>query len=192
VSPLDHAEALAKKLLGNHRRFEAFGWHDRPEDDEQWCIVYTTNRDADALTRSNARQYAKALDPFCTGEDDADCREEHHGHWACGWVDGYAIRVRREGKLTPAFLAYAELKCAEDSYPVLCEEDFSIEEDEEAQETWKRCYSDKERLAYIRKNWRDFEVCQAKWYPAADAWRKLLACVRGEAFFGSVSAMVRS
>jgi hypothetical protein len=182
MSPLDHAEDLAKELAGNHRKFESFGWHDRPEDDTEWCIVYTTNRDADALTRSNARVIGKALEPYCTGEDNADCREEHHGHWACGWVDGYAIRVRRNGELTPAFLAYAELATALSDYPVLDDGDFSNEEHEEAQLVWSQCYKDSSRLEYIRDNREQFEF---------HSFADMLGCVRGKCFAGYASELIR-
>lgn len=190
MSPEDHAEDLARKLAGNHRRFESFGWDARPEDDSDWCIVYTHNRDSDALDRSNARIIARELEPFCTGEDDADCRAEHHGHWACGWVDGFAIRVRRNGSLTPAFLAYSGMVTALADYPVLDDEDFSREEEEEAQAVWSSCFrSDRKRLEYIQRHWSQFERCRAKWYPPLEAWRTLLANVRGRQFDGYASEL---
>ena len=61
-------------------------------------------------------------------EETADVRAEHHGHWACGWIDGYAIRVYRNGQITEAFRAYHELAARLADYPVLNEEDFSRRE----------------------------------------------------------------
>lgn len=147
MSPQDHAEDLAKKLRGNWRRWDSFAWFDRPADAEEWAIVYTSNRDSDALTRSNARQYAKAMGRFLSGDDVLDFGASH---WAVGHVDGYAIRVLdAEHNLTPAFLAYAELCIAEDDYSVLNESDFLEEEQREADQVWKN-YRTKERVAYIR------------------------------------------
>ena len=120
-------ETAAKEARGNWQEFDCFGWHDRPEDCEEWAIVYTHNRDSDLLDQSNADAIDKALAPFADG-DNADVRAEHHGHWACGWIDGYAIRVYRNGQITEAFRAYHELAARLADYPVLNEEDFSRRE----------------------------------------------------------------
>ena len=79
------------------------------------------------MDQSNAAEIDKALAPFME-EEDADVRAEHHGHWACGWIDGYAIRVYRNGQITKAFRAYHELAVRLADYPVLNEEDFSRRE----------------------------------------------------------------
>ena len=94
---------------------------------QEWAIVYTHNRDSDLLDQSNADAIDKALAPFTEG-DNPDVRAEHHGHWACGWIDGYAIRVYRNGQITEAFRAYHELAARLADYPVLDEEDFSRRE----------------------------------------------------------------
>jgi len=47
-------EAAAKEAAGNHRKFDCFAWHERPDDDENWCIVYVSNRDSGLLDQSNA------------------------------------------------------------------------------------------------------------------------------------------
>jgi hypothetical protein len=51
--------------------------------------------------------------------------EEHHNHWACGWVDGYSIRVFRDGQVTEAFRTYFNLQQRLADYPVLDEDDYS-------------------------------------------------------------------
>ena len=79
------------------------------------------------MDQSNADAIDKALAPFADG-DNPDVRAEHHGHWACGWIDGYAIRVYRNGQITEAFRAYHELAARLADYPVLNEEDFSRRE----------------------------------------------------------------
>lgn len=122
----DYAEELAKEAMGNWRKFESFGWHDRPYDAERWAIIYTHSRDSGLLAQSNASVYERVLE---AEEYEADVRAEHHGHWACGWIDGYAIRVRDDMlQLTPAWIAYCELKLAESEYPALDEDDYSQRE----------------------------------------------------------------
>ena len=49
-------------------------------------------------------------------------------HWAVGWIDGYAIRVFRDGQITDAFKAYHELSAQLADYPILDEEDYSNRE----------------------------------------------------------------
>ena len=51
--------------------------------------------------------------------------EEHHTHWAVGWVDGYAIRVYRRGRITKAFRTCHDLQSRLADYPVLDEDDYS-------------------------------------------------------------------
>ena len=122
------AEAAAE-AAGNWRKFESFGWHrarelDAPDD---WTIVYTHHRDSRLLEQSNAAAIEDALRPFLEAEE-PDIIEEHHGHWACGWIDGFAIRVFRDGEITCAFRAYQEIVDRLDDYPVLDDEDYSRRE----------------------------------------------------------------
>ena len=120
-------DAAAAALVGNWKNFESFGWHGQPDDADDFCIVYTHNRDSDSLDQSNAAAIEKALEPFL-GED---VFGERHSHWACGWVDGFSIRVYRNRKVTEGFKAYCSLREQLADYPVLDEEDFSRREYEE-------------------------------------------------------------
>jgi len=122
---LDGLIETAKKAAGNWRKFESFGWSRAVEleDPEDWTIVYTHHRDSRLLGQSNAAAIEDALRPFLE-EDDPDIIEEHHGHWACGWIDGFAIRVFRDGDITRAFQTYLEIVDRLDDYPVLDEEDY--------------------------------------------------------------------
>ena len=117
-------EAAAKVAAGNHRTFQCFAWHRQPDDAENFCIVYTHNRDSGLLDQSNAAAIDKAMEPFLGG----DVVAEHHHHWACGWIDGYSIRVYRRGRITKAFKAYHALAERLANYPVLDEEDYSSRE----------------------------------------------------------------
>jgi len=115
-------EEAAEELVGNWMEFDSFSWDRSNEiDADQFCLVYTVNRDSGLLDQSNAEAIAEAMKPFL----DRDVMEEHHNHWACGWVDGYAIRVYRRGRITKAFRTYHELSLRLADYPILDEDDYS-------------------------------------------------------------------
>lgn len=98
-----------------------------PERQDWFVHPCGTNRDADALTRSNWRVAERALtltDP--AGED----YETHRfGHWACGWFE---IVIVRPGSDCAALAAAHEKRLAE--YPILDELDYSALEAEETDE----------------------------------------------------------
>ena len=124
-------EIAARKYAGNHESFDSFCWFDAPEDAEQWAIVYTHNRDSSILDRCNAEAIAKALAPF------EDARESRHNHWVCGWVEGFAIRVYRDGQITEAFQTYYDLQCKMNDYPVLDESRLGEMEQDEIASSWE-------------------------------------------------------
>jgi hypothetical protein len=53
---------------------------------------------------------------------------ESHSHWAVGHVDGFSIRVYRDGEVTDAFRTYHEIAERLDGYPILDEEDYGRRE----------------------------------------------------------------
>lgn len=119
---------LARAAAGNWRKFPAFAWWGRPEDPDDWAVVYTHNRDSDLLAQSNGAAIARALEPFADG-DDPTVIPERHAHFACGWVDGFAIRVfGADGTPTAAFKAWCDLQERLSDYPVLDETDYSDRE----------------------------------------------------------------
>jgi hypothetical protein len=122
-------EDAAKQAAGNWKSWTCFVWFRESEiaDPDNWSIVYTHNRDSGLLDQSNAEQIAKALEPFTEG-DDPDVVMESHSHWAVGHVDGFSIRVYRDGQITDAFRAYHDLMEQMDGYPILNEEDYSNKE----------------------------------------------------------------
>jgi hypothetical protein len=122
---LEDSDVDAKEAAGNWRKFSCFAWFEKPADAENWTVVYTSNRDSGLIDQSNAAAIDKALRRF-----KADVRPEHHSHWACGYVDGYAIRVYRNGRITKAFRAYMELKDRMANYPLLDETDYCNREHE--------------------------------------------------------------
>jgi len=123
IATLGTVEEAAKELVGNWMSFGDFSW-DRSnelEDADQYCLVYTHNRDSGLLDQSNAEAIAEAMKPFL----DRDVFEEHHTHWAVGWIDGYAIRVYHRRKITRGFRTWFDLQQRLADYPVLDEDDYS-------------------------------------------------------------------
>ena len=122
-------ESAAKEAVGNWQGFDCFSW-DRSneiEDADQFCLVYTINRDSGLLDQSNAETIHEAMMPFLNRKP-CDAMEEHHTHWAVGWVDGYAIRVFRRGRITKAFRTWHDLQSRLADYPILNEDDYSQRE----------------------------------------------------------------
>jgi hypothetical protein len=122
-------EDAARTMAGNWRSWTCFVWDRKHDlrDPENWSIIYTHNRDSGLLDQSNAEVIAKALTPFSAG-DDADVVFETHAHWAVGHVDGFSIRVYRDGAITDAFRAYYALSERLADYPILDECDYSERE----------------------------------------------------------------
>jgi hypothetical protein len=132
-------------VAGNWKEFDSFCWHDQPDDAEDFAIVYTVNRDSGLLAQSNAEQIAEALAPF---PDDAI--PQRHRHWACGWIDGYAIRVGSE-----AWKVYTDLVARLEDYPVLDETDYSKREYDATLENIERegHYANREDNFVLPANW---------------------------------------
>lgn len=125
-------EEAAQEAAGNWKDFNCFVWYrDDIPDADNWSIIYTKHRDSGLLDQSNASVIEKALEPFTDG-DDPDVVMESHNHWAVGHIDGFSIRVLREGEITDAFRKYHELAEAMADYPILDESDYSERELEAA------------------------------------------------------------
>jgi hypothetical protein len=132
----------AREAAGNWKSFDSFDWFAEPEDEpESWAIVYTHNRDSGIADRCNAEVIAEALAGF-----DEDVKPESHGHFLCGWIDGFAIRVYRNGEITEAFKRYHELTARLDDCACLDEMRLSEMEAEESAEGW----NDWARRDYLR------------------------------------------
>jgi hypothetical protein len=122
-------EDAATQAAGNWKSWTCFVWdRERDLDDaDNWAIFYTHNRDSGLLAQSNADAISKAMEPFTEG-DDPDVVMESHSHWAVGHVDGFSIRVYRNGEITDTFKAYHDLTEQLAEYPILNEEDYSERE----------------------------------------------------------------
>ncbi len=137
-------ETAAQEAAGNWRKFESFSWHDQPDDADDWYIGYTSNRDSGLLEQSNGAAIKEELQPLTEG-DDPDVRFERHSHWAVGHVDGFLLRVYKNGAITEAFKKLVELKDRLANYPILNEEDHSKRE-------WEATHKNIEEAAkaYVR------------------------------------------
>lgn len=122
-------EEAATEAAGNWKRFNCFVWFRDKELDEadNWAVIYTHNRDSRLLDLSNAAVIAKSMQPFTEG-DDPDVFFESHSHWAVGHVDGFSVRVIKNGEITGAFKAYHKLAVRIAEYPILDESDYSERE----------------------------------------------------------------
>lgn len=136
-----------------------------------WLLLVTVNRDSDALARSNFRQALAAV-----GGEGGDVRVERHGHWACGWVDLILVRPG-----SGAARLAESVEAALEDYPVLDDEDYAKEEREEAEQVWRTCYTDRDRLRYIRGHEDSF---------ALDGVADALANVRGRRFGGDAAGLL--
>ena len=122
-------DETAKKAASNWQEFNCFWWMrakeiEQPED---WAIIYTHHRDSGLLDQSNAAVIRKSMQPFADN-DDPDVVFESHSHWAVGHIDGFSVRVFRDGEITSAFQRYHELAMAIEEYPMLNESGYSERE----------------------------------------------------------------
>lgn len=129
LGELDLEEA-ATQAAGNWQRFSCFvWWREREIDDStNWSIIYSHHRDSGLLDQSNAEVIRKAMLPFADTDDDPDVVFESHSHWAVGSIEGFSVRVFRDGKITDAFKRYHELAEGMANYPILDEADYSNRE----------------------------------------------------------------
>lgn len=167
------------KTLGEYFKRDSAYWGERRE----WLVAYTLTRDGDALARSNFRCFLKLLGGKGT-EGVKGSQEvvegvaiEEANHWACGWIQYLMIDPARADLVAIAEKALERL----DGYPVLDEMDWSLEESEEAEQVWRNCYRERERLEYIRKHRSQFEF---------RGFSDLLGCVRGKYFAGYASELL--
>ncbi len=139
-----------------------------------WLVVVGQNRDSNALDRSNFAVAVESMGPL--DPEDKDHAIRRFGHWACGWFELLLVRpdtaCAKEGASIEAALA---------DYPVLNEEDFSAEEQGEADEVWRNCYREAERIEYIREHRSQFEF---------RSFADMLGCVRGNYFAGYASELL--
>jgi hypothetical protein len=151
-------------------QFDRKGAYLREQQD--WFVVgLIQTRDSGPLDQSN---FAAAL-KLLGGESETVnvCR---FGHWGPGWFE---IILVAPGSDAVKIAEGIETRLAD--YPVLDEEDHSRREQEAADETWRNCYREKERIEYIWKHRSQFEFHDLG---------ELLANVRGKHFSGYASELI--
>ena len=132
-------------------------------------VVMTRKRDSGLITRCN---WAEALERL-GGEGD-NVVIHRFGHLACGWWEALCVQG---DKVNEGQAIVDELK----DYPILNDGAYLDAECEEADEVWKSCYSNNERIEFIRAHRSEFEF-----YGISD----LLGCVGGKYYCGSSYLMV--
>lgn len=132
------------------------------------------HRDSNALARSNNRVILKdlaSIDP-----EGLDHSVERFGHWGVGWVEEIIVRPG-----TACAKSAEEWEAALAEYGIASNEDYSEEEQREANEVWANCYREKQRIEYIRKHRYQFDF---------DSFADLMGCVRGKYFAGYASELI--
>jgi hypothetical protein len=140
-----------------------------PED--CWRVVLTRSRDSTVLTDCN---WTVALEEL--GGEGEDVKIDRFGHWGCGWWEALSVRDGSE-KMPIAQGMHASLS----DYPILDEEKYCEQEQEEADRVWSDCYNTRERLSYIRRNRSDFRF---------DSLADVIACAKGRSFLGCASDLL--
>jgi len=134
-----------------------------PDEFSKLLVVLTRNRDSDCLSESN---WEVALEQL-GGEENEHVEIHRFGHWACGWWEALVVK---EG--TDQHRIAQEINSALSDYPVLNDEHFSLKEMEHADEVWRDCYSDEERIKHLQENRYQLATYFTK-------FSDLLGCARG-------------
>ena len=109
------------------------------EDRQDWLVApVILTRDSGPRERSNWRVVVEDL-----RRDGCEVEIHRFGHWACGWFEIALVYPAGEPQVT-------SWEGALDDYPIADDEDFSYEEQEEANAVWANCYTGKERLSALR------------------------------------------
>lgn len=142
-------------------------------EQQDWLVgPVSQTRDSGPLDRSNFECFVKAM-----GGESEDVQIHRFGHWGPGWFEIVLINPAK-----PELVKLAEeMENSLSDYPVLDEMDFSEKEHQEAEEVWRNCYREKERIEYIRKHRSQFEF---------RSFSDMLGCVRGNYFAGYASELI--
>ena len=151
MNAIEHLQEFAWKTPRDYGGFSPVGDY----------VIATTNRDADALTRSNWECIGRDMGAVDWGPSertrnypagkDWEARPAVYtwraGHWAVGWVEYMMIRAdASEDVLTAA----GETVCALADYPIYNEDHFTDLEFNEACEFWERS-SVADRVDYLQR-----------------------------------------
>lgn len=141
-------------------------------DRQDWLVLpMGRNRDSNVLDEIN---FDVALEML--GGESADVFLACFNHWACGWFE--IILVRPD---TDAANKAKDIESQLEDYPILDDDKYTEVAQERANEMWTGCFTDAERLEYIRRKRRDFEFRN---------FADLLGCVRGRYFAGDAVSLL--
>jgi len=159
------------EVVSNPSALDSLSNYIGPTDFDDFECVLTQSRDSDALSRSNFKVALEML-----GGESENVRIDRFGHWACGWWESLAVKPN-----TPEYAIAKDIESRLSDYPVLDESDYCELETDEANETWKFCFNESERVKYIRDNRRQFDF---------RSFADLRSVVRGEYFNGYASGLL--
>ena len=149
---------------------------------EEWYVLPCgRNRDSNCLEESNFQAAKDLLQETHLSEaaelaGNNDWEELSFNHWACGHFTILVVRPDTE-----AYKVAQEIEAKLEDYAVLDEDDLSERQYEAANDTWKNCYTNYQRLEYIRDNRSQFDFHDMK---------DLMQCVRGYHFAGYASELI--
>lgn len=138
-----------------------------------WFLAAAQTRDSDCLARSNFRCFTAELKSI----DENSYAIESFNHWAVGWVEYLLVNPECKKAVELA----ESLRTRLEDYPILDEHDFSELESDEANEVWKNCFREKERIEYIRTHRSQFDFRN---------FQDILGCARGNYFAGYASELL--
>lgn len=143
---------------------------------ETWPNTYRSgfgrSRDSDCLEENNFVEALAAL-----GGESETVQVVREGHWAVGWVEWIAISADDEKAIRIA----EALNERRADYPSLNDDTLTEREMEAADTVWRDCYSDSERLTYVREHRSQFDFCD---------YADLIGCIRGRYFAGYASELL--
>ena len=142
---------------------------------ETWNDYYvgpSRCRESSDLTESNFQVALRRLG----GESDT-VLVVSEDHWAGDWVQLIAVHESDE----KAVAILTDIEESLEAYPVLDEHDWCEREMKSAHRVWRRCFTETDRIEYIRDNRDQFDFKD---------WSDLRAVVRGDCFTGWASELL--
>lgn len=159
------------EVVKNPSAFDSFDNYIGETNFQDFECLLTRNRDSNVLAESN---FETALEML--GGESENVQINRFGHWACGWWESLSVKPN-----TPQYAIARDIEKSLAGYPVLDEEDWSNREQESADDLWRDCFNERERIEYIRDNRYQFDFAD---------FTDLLAVVRGKYFNGYASELI--
>lgn len=158
-------------VFKNPTSFDSLANYAGKTPEESLLVVMAKNRDSEIYTESNWKCALELL-----GGESNTVQIIRFGHWACGWIE-YMCVV--EGSKSEPIAQDIENRL--EDYPILDECHYGQLEMEKANKIWKDCYTDQERIEYIRQHKSQFEFSN---------FADLMSCVRGNYFAGCANELI--